>query len=79
MKVSELIKKLEKALKKYGDVDVLIDCIDDSSVNHVFYVDAMGRNNDFEQIRLTDGNKESVYETYDEDWDDSDMEVKEIR
>lgn len=64
MKIRELIKKLQKAEKIYGDIDVLMECAKDVVVDEVCY--AEGFREKLPHIRLTD-NVDAIYEIYDDD------------
>lgn len=85
MRISELIKKLEKVKEVHGDLDVLMECSDDASVNSVCYVNGECCDpnqthmsyTDLSHIRLTD-DPDSIYEIYGEDPDDTEMIVEEF-
>ena len=76
MKISELISKLEKVKEVHGDLDVLMECSDDVSINSVCYVDEDPYKTHEGHVRLTD-DKEAIFEIYEEDPDDTIMVVEE--
>lgn len=75
MKVSELILKLEKVKSSYGDLEVRCEINDDNCFSHVCVVNC---DSDEVHVRLMD-DKDSLYYIYDEDPDDTDMIVEEIK
>lgn len=64
MKIKELIKKLQKAEKIYGNIDVLMEGANDVIVNEVCY--AEGFREKLPHIRLTD-DIDAIYDIYDDD------------
>lgn len=78
MKVSELINLLEKVKEVHGDLDVLMECSNDVSINSVCYVDPNPHMTYGSHVRLTD-DRDSIFEIYDEDPDDTIMVVEEIK
>lgn len=77
MRISELIKKLEKVKEVHGDLDVLMECSDDASVNSVCYVDTDPKHTHETHVRLTD-NTNAIYEIYCDDPDFPEIIVEEF-
>ena len=76
MRISELIKKLERVKEVHGDLDVLMECSNDVSINSVCYVDENPYETHECHVRLTD-DKDAIFEIYEEDPADTTMVVEE--
>ncbi len=77
MRISELIKKLENVKEVHGDLEVLMECSSDVSINSVCYVDENPYETHECHVRLTD-DKNAIFEIYEEDPDDTIMVVEEF-
>ena len=76
MRISELIKKLERVKEVHGDLDVLMECSNDVNINSVCYVDENPYETHKCHVRLTD-DKDAIFKIYEEDPDDTTMVVEE--
>jgi len=75
MKISELINLLEKVKLSHGDLEVRAEINDDNRFSHVCVVN---HESDDIHVRLTD-DVDSLYYIYDEDQDDTEIIVEEIK